>query len=72
MHTTSKENYSNDMNELISIIDEMLGAAVSMNQGAQSYDSFIQARNRGLQKIRDIAEHNILLSNAIRDLTKLV
>ena len=68
----NNENYTNNENELISIIDEMVGAAVSMNQGAQSYDSFIQARNRGLKKIRDLSEHNVLLSNAIKDLNKLI
>jgi hypothetical protein len=63
---------SNNENELISIIDEMVGAAVSMNQGAQSYDSFIQARNKGLNKIKALSEHNILLSSAIKDLNKLI
>ena len=71
MHVND-ENYTNEENELISIIDEMVGAAVSMNQGAQSYDSFIQARNRGLKKIKELSEHNILLSSAIKDLSKLI
>jgi hypothetical protein len=71
MHVND-ENYTNEENELISIIDEMVGAAVSMNQGAQSYDSFIKARNRGLRKIKHLSEHNILLSGAIKDLNKLI
>jgi len=62
----------NNQDELISIIDEMVGAAVSMNQGAQSYDSFIQARGRGINKIKELFAHNNKLSSAIEDLHKLI
>ena len=58
--------------ELISIIDEMVGAAVSMNQGAQSYDSFIAARDRGIGKIKELFTHNSRLASAIQDLHKLI
>lgn len=58
--------------ELIAIIDEMVGSAVSMNQGAQSYDSFIQARDRGMTKIKELFAHNSKLASAIQDLQKLI
>lgn len=58
--------------ELISIIDEMAGSAASLNQGAQSYDSFIQARSKGIQKIKQLVAHNSTLASAIEDLHKLI
>lgn len=58
--------------ELLSIIDEMVGSAVSMNQGAQSYDSFISARNKGIKRINELFAHNNKLASAIEDLYKLI
>lgn len=59
-------------NELVSIIDEMVGSAVSMNQGAQSYECFIQARSKSIEKIRELVTYNSVLSSAIKDLHKLI
>lgn len=58
--------------ELVAILDEMVGAAVSMHTGAQSYDSFIKARNVCVGRIQEAFAHNEKLSNAIQDLAKLV
>lgn len=58
--------------ELLAILDEMIGAAVSMQSGAQSYDSFIRARNMCMSKIQETLAHNQKLSFAIQDLAKLV
>lgn len=58
--------------ELIKIIDEMVGAAVSMNQGAQTYDNFIQARDRGIHKIEEMFDYRDKLTSAIENLTKLI
>lgn len=58
--------------ELIAIVDEIAGAAVSMNQGAQSYDCFIKARDRGLKKITEHFAYRERLATAIEDLHKLV
>ena len=61
-----------DQEELVSIIDEMVGSAVSMSQGAQSYDSFIKARDRGIKKIKEHFGHRDRLAAAIENLHKLV
>lgn len=61
-----------NQDELVAIIDEIAGAAVSMNQGAQSYDSFIRARDRGIAKIRENFEKQNRLATAIEDLHKLI
>ena len=61
-----------EQEELVSIIDEIAGAAVSMSQGAQSYDSFIRARDKGLQKINESFGYRARLTAAIEDLHKLV
>jgi hypothetical protein len=58
--------------ELVAIIDEIAGAAVSMHQGAQSYDSFVRARDMGIKKIRESFEYRDRLAAAIEDLHKLV
>lgn len=58
--------------ELVGIIDEMVGAAVSLNQGAQSYDSFIRARDKGIQKIHEHFEYRDRLASAIESLHKLI
>lgn len=62
----------NREDELLAILDEMIGAAVSMQSGAQSYDSFIRARNMCMNKIQETLAHNQQLSSAIQDLAKLV
>ena len=61
-----------NQDELVAIIDEMVGAAVSMNQGAQSYDSFIKARDRGIRKINEHFDYRNKLACAIEDLHKLI
>jgi hypothetical protein len=58
--------------ELVAIIDEMVGAAVSMNQGAQSYDYFIQARDKGMLRIKETFAHNSRLASGIEALHKLI
>jgi hypothetical protein len=58
--------------ELIEIVDEIAGAAVSMNQGAQSYDCFIKARDRGVQKITQHFSRKNKLEEAIESLHKLI
>ena len=63
---------SKEQDELVAIVDEMVGAAVSMHQGAQSYDTFIKARDRGIKKIREHFAHTNRLSAAIEDLHKLI
>jgi hypothetical protein len=61
-----------NQDELEAIIDEIAGAAVSMNQGAQSYECFIQAREKGIRKIRESFAYRDRLAAAIEDLHKLV
>jgi hypothetical protein len=61
-----------NQDELVAIIDEIAGAAVSMNQGAQSYESFIHARDRGVRKIHEHFAYRERLTAAIEDLHKLV
>ena len=58
--------------ELVAILDEMAGAAVSMNQGAQSYDCFIKARDRSVKKINEHFNHTHRLTSAIEDLHKML
>ena len=61
-----------NQDELVAIIDEMVGAAVSMNQGAQSYDSFIKARDKGICKIKEHFDKTDRLATAIENLHKLI
>jgi hypothetical protein len=61
-----------NQDELVEIIDEMVGAAVSMNQGAQTYDSFIRARDKGICKIREHFAYKDRVSAAIEALHKLI
>ena len=61
-----------DQDELVAIIDEIAGAAVSMNQSPQSYDSFIRARDRGVDKIKRSFVYKNKLTAAIEDLHKLI
>lgn len=58
--------------ELINIIDELAGAAASMNQGAQSYDCFIRARERCMDKIHEHFTYSDNMRTAIRELQELV
>ena len=57
--------------ELISILDEMAGAAISMHQGAQSYECFIKSRDLCMRKITESYEHLDRLSAAIENLHKI-
>lgn len=61
-----------NQDELVSIIDEMVGSAVSMSQGAQSYDCFIKARDKGIRKIKEHFDQRDRLAKAIEDLHKLI
>ncbi len=54
------------------IIDEVAGAAASMNQGAQSYDSFIKARERCMEKIHTHFLYSDSMRTAIKKLVDLV
>lgn len=65
-------NMCKEQDELIAIVDEIAGAAVSMNQGAQSYDCFIKARDRYIKKINDSFVHKNKLTEAIQNLHKLI
>lgn len=58
--------------ELVAIVDEIAGAAVSMNQGAQSYDCFIKARDRGVKKINEHFAYRNKLVDAIQDLRRML
>jgi hypothetical protein len=58
--------------ELIDIIDEVAGAAASMNQGAQSYDCFIKARERCLEKISAYFIYSNGMRTAIKKLVDVV
>jgi hypothetical protein len=58
--------------ELINIIDEVAGAAVSMNQGAQNYDSFIKAREKCMEKIHAHFIYSNSMRTAIKKLIDLV
>lgn len=57
--------------ELIEIIDEVAGAAVSMNQGPQHYEIFIKARGLCIQKIQDSFIYRDRLTSAIEELHKI-
>ena len=61
-----------EQDELIEILDEVAGAAISMNQGPQSYDCFIKARDRCIRKINEHFNHTHKLTSAIENLHKLV
>ena len=61
-----------EKNQLIAIIDEMVGAAVSMNQGTQNYDSFINSRVKAIRKIEDLFTYRHTMTTAIQDLHELV
>ena len=54
--------------ELISIIDEMIGAAASMHTGPQNYDTFIKTREVCIHKISKYLEYNSKLVTAIQSL----
>lgn len=62
----------NKQDELVAIIDEIAGAAVSMHQGSQSYDSFIKARDRGVRKICESFDYTNKLTLAIENLGKMI
>lgn len=58
-------------NELVSILDEMIGAAVSMNSGAHNYDTFIRTRGMCMNKLQEYFAYTNKLSEAIQELSKL-
>lgn len=58
--------------ELVAIIDEMVGSAVSMSQGAHSYETFIRSRDLGIRKIHDLFSYRDRIASAIEDLHKLI
>lgn len=64
--------YCNKEKEVLAILDEMVGAAVSMQSGAQSYDSFIKARDLCVARIHETFDRNKRIAAAIQELTELV
>lgn len=61
-----------EQDELILIVDEIAAAAASMHQGAQSYDSFIKARDKYISKINESFVHKNEITQAIRDLHRMI
>jgi hypothetical protein len=58
--------------ELIALIDEVAGAAVSMNQGPQNYEQFMRSRSKLINKINAIRLHTDRVTTAIENLHKLI
>jgi len=58
-----------DTDQIMSVIDEVASAAASLGQGAQSYDSFIKAREK-CTTILD--EYNSYISDVQNQVTKLL
>ena len=58
--------------ELIGLIDEIAGAAVSMNQNPQNYECFMRARTQLIDKITAIRVHTDKVTKAIEELHKLI
>lgn len=61
-----------DSEELIALIDEMAGAAASVNQGPQNYECFMKSRTKLINKITSIRSHTDKVTKAIEDLHKLI
>jgi len=61
-----------ESDELIGLIDEVAGAAVSMNQGPQNYEEFIKARTKFINKINESFIHTHKVTKAIEELHKLI
>lgn len=61
-----------ESDELIALIDEVAGAAVSMNQGPQNYEQFIKCRTQLIDKITAIRIHTDRVTKAIENLHKLI
>lgn len=58
--------------ELMNIVDELASAAASLSQGAQSYDTFIRARESCKRKLEEHFEKRKEISLAIEKLYKLL
>jgi hypothetical protein len=58
--------------EIIALIDEMAGAAMSMSQGPQNYEQFMTARSKLIDRINEgfIQTHKVL--DAIENLHALI
>jgi len=65
----SKHSHSGE--ELIRILDEMAGAAMSLQQGAQTYENFIKARDLCMRRITEHYAHLDRLSVAIKNLHRI-
>lgn len=63
---------SKEQEELVAIIDEIAGAAVSMSQSPQNYDTFIKARDQWIKRINAHFDYKDRLAVAIKDLHDLV
>ena len=61
-----------EQEEILAIIEEMIGAALSLSQGIQNYESFIRARETGIKKIKESFIHRKQLNESIKALHNLV
>jgi hypothetical protein len=61
-----------ESDELIGLIDEMAGSAMSMNQNPQNYECFMKSRNKLIDKITAIRAHTDTVTKAIDNLHKLI
>ena len=61
-----------ESDELIGLIDEMAGSAMSMNQGPQNYECFMRSRAKLIDKITAIRVHTDRVTTAIQNLHKLI
>jgi hypothetical protein len=61
-----------ESDELINLIDEMAGSAMSMNQGPQNYEQFMNSRSKLINKITAIRVHTDMVTRAIEDLHQLI
>ena len=58
--------------EIIALIDEVAGAAVSMTRGVQNYEDFMKARSKLISKINEGFIHTHKVTEAIENLHKLI
>ena len=61
-----------EQEELLATIEEMIGAALSLNQGIQNYENFIRAREIGIKKIKESFIYKERLNESIKALHNLV
>lgn len=61
-----------ESDELIALIDEMAGAAMSLSKGPQNYEQFMSSRVKLIDKINDSFIHTDKVTKAIENLHKLI